>query len=214
MGSNMALSHTIKGLYAIVDDSCPNPAGRAQVLIKEGCRLIQLRAKRMSTAEFLETAREIKKICFAGGAALIINDRIDIAMAVEADGVHIGQDDFPVREARRLIGSKILGVSTHSQDEALTARKAGADYIGFGPVFETDTKPDAQAEKGLAPIAGIKSRVPIPLVAIGGIKKENMIDVIRAGADAVAMISELANEEDIKEIIYKLDKEVTCHDVH
>ncbi len=119
----------------------------------------------------------------------IMNDYIDIAMAVSADGVHLGQDDMPIEEARRVTGNKmIIGISTHNLNQAIKAQEHGADYIGFGPVFQTSTK-DAGKSKGLMSLKNICSKIRIPVVAIGGISSENINDVMNAGAEACAIIS-------------------------
>jgi len=188
----------IKGLYAIVDGSFPGPVPTAEGILAGGGRVLQLRAKKMSSARFLETAIAIRSLCAARGALFIINDRVDIAMMSGADGVHLGQDDLPVEAARKLLGSeKIIGVSTHNMDEACKASEGGADYIGFGPVFRTATKGDAHAVQGLGRLKEISSAVEIPLVAIGGISEGNMRSVLEAGADAAAVISAIASASDI-----------------
>lgn len=190
--------HIIKGLYAIIDDSFPEPLLTADRILAGGGRILQLRAKKISGAEFLETAIAIRSLCTAKGALLIINDRVDIAIMSGADGVHLGQDDLPIEAARRVLGSeKIIGVSTHNLTEACSASEEGADYIGFGPVFSTDTKSDAHAVQGLDKLKEISLVVDIPLVAIGGICEENMSSVLEAGADAVAVISAIAGASNI-----------------
>lgn len=123
------------------------------------------------------------------GAAFIVNDHPDIAMAVDADGVHLGQDDLPVEVARKLMGgSRIIGVSTHSVEQARAAQSAGADYIGFGPIFMTRTK-DAGPRQGIEGLRQVRKAVTLPVIAIGGINSGNLDEVLRAGADGVAVIS-------------------------
>ncbi|NOZ70289.1 MAG: thiamine phosphate synthase [Deferribacteres bacterium] len=154
-----------------------------------GIRMIQLREKQMSRKDIYREALSIRSLTLQHKTTFIINDYIDIAMAVNADGVHLGQDDMPVEEARRIMGrKKLIGVSTHSLKQAVAAQEAGADYIGFGPVSYTATK-DAGRPKGLNALRKIKSRINIPVVAIGGITPENVGDVLASGADAVAVIS-------------------------
>ena len=130
-------------------------------------------------------------------AAFIVNDHPDIAMAVEADGVHLGQDDLPVEEARKLMGgSRIIGVSTHSVEQARAAQSAGADYIGFGPIFTTKTK-DAGARQGIEGLRQVRKAVTLPVIAIGGINGGNLDEVLRAGADGVAVISAILAAPDL-----------------
>jgi thiamine-phosphate pyrophosphorylase len=154
-----------------------------------GVRTIQFREKHMNGKELYQEAVSIREIVRKYGATLIINDYVDIARAVDADGVHIGQEDMPVEEARKVLGKgKVIGVSTHSLAQAVRAEKAGADYIGFGPVFETSTK-DAGGSKGIGGLRKIRKRIRIPVVAIGGITWENVSTVLEAGADACAIVS-------------------------
>ena len=132
-------------------------------------------------------------------AVFIVNDHTDIALAVDADGVHLGQDDLPVEEARRLLGKdRIIGVSTHSADQARAAQAAAADYIGFGPVFTTKTK-DAGPLQGVENLSNIRKTVSLPVIAIGGITNENIGGVLGAGADGVAVISAILSAPDLRE---------------
>jgi len=132
-------------------------------------------------------------------AAFIVNDHPDIAMAVDADGVHLGQDDLPVLEARKLMGgSRIIGVSTHSVEQARAAQSAGADYIGFGPIFTTRTK-DAGPHQGIEGLSHVRKAVTLPVIAIGGISGENLDKVLSAGADGVAVISAILSAPDLYE---------------
>jgi len=165
----------------------------AREALKGGGRLIQLRAKKISTAGLVETAAAINDSCKRAGATFIVNDRVDVALAVDADGVHLGQDDLPISEARRLLGKdKIIGISTHSLEEAILAEAQGADYIGFGPVFKTLTKKDALKPRGLNDLRTITDRISIPVVAIGGINVTDLESLFDAGVDGVAMISAIA----------------------
>jgi thiamine-phosphate pyrophosphorylase len=157
--------------------------------IKAGIRIIQLREKDLPPKTIYEEALRIRSLTRRCNAVFIINDRIDIACAVDADGVHLGQDDMPAEEARKIMGRrKIVGISTHSLKEARDAQRHGADYIGFGPVFHTRTK-DAGMPKDLGTLSGIKRSLGIPVVAIGGITRINTADVMEAGADAIAVAS-------------------------
>lgn len=190
----------IKGFYAIVDDSFPDPAATAYMIISSGCRLMQFRSKKLPASDILNIAIEIRKIAQHFGATFILNDRVDIALCANADGVHLGQEDIPLPEARKLIGKeKIVGISTHNRMEALEAQSNGADYIGFGPVFPTKTKLDARHHKGIEALEEITKGAVVPVVAIGGINIANIDSVFRAGAGAAALISGIAEADDIKE---------------
>jgi thiamine-phosphate pyrophosphorylase len=161
----------------------------ARRAVSAGIKVIQFREKSMSKKDIFKEALAVRNITRSGKAKLIINDHIDIAMAVNADGVHLGQKDIPVDAARRIFGKgRIIGISTHNMRQALKAQAGGADYIGFGPVFRTGTK-DAGRPRGLKALKNIRERISIPVVAIGGIKRDNISSVINAGADACAIIS-------------------------
>lgn len=155
-----------------------------------GAGVVQIREKNLSSRAFYETALEIVRLARPMGRAVIVNDRLDIAMACGADGVHLGQMDLPCGEARRLGGCGfIVGVSVGTEAEAVAAERAGADYLGISPVFATPTKPDAPEPAGLAGLRRIRRAVRLPLVAIGGIHAGNAADAVRAGADGVAVVS-------------------------
>ncbi len=157
--------------------------------LKAGARWIQYRDKESSRREVYGEAVGLREITKGFNAVFIVNDHPDIALAVNADGVHLGQDDLPAKETRKMMGTgSIIGVSTHSLEQAMVAEKDGADYIGFGPVFHTATK-NAGRPKGLDMLLDIKKRVNLPVVAIGGINLENINAVLKAGADAVAVAS-------------------------
>jgi len=156
------------------------------VVLRAGVKCIQYREKDLSRREIYGNAVILRRLTGIFKAAFIINDHADIALAVDADGVHLGQDDLPLKEAREIMGSKIVGISTHNLAQAREAEGGGADYIGFGPVFQTITK-YAGTPKGVDNIRIIKENVTIPLVAIGGISLDNIASVINAGADAVAV---------------------------
>ncbi len=158
------------------------------IALKAGAEWIQYREKEKTRREIFDEALRLRRLTGEYGAAFIVNDHADIALAVDADGVHLGQDDLPLQEARKFMGKKIIGISTHSLAEALAAFSSGADYIGFGPVFHTTTK-DAGEPKGVELLKEIKRHVSIPVVAIGGISPENLQMVRKAGADGVAVAS-------------------------
>ncbi len=157
--------------------------------MQAGVKWVQYRDKERSRRDIYEESIRLMDMAKKFGAVLIINDHPDIGLAADADGVHLGQDDLPAKEARKIMGkSRIIGVSTHTVKQARDAERDGADYIGFGPVFYTTTK-DAGRPQGIEMLREIKSQVRIPVVAIGGITAENIGPVLEAGADAVAVSS-------------------------
>jgi thiamine-phosphate pyrophosphorylase len=162
-------------------------------LIRGGARLIQLRDKGASPSEFYHQAAAALRIAHTHSAKLIINDRVDVALVLKADGVHLGQSDLPVEVARSLLGKNaIIGVSTHNITQAMLAAKMAPDYIAFGPIFDTLTKHNPDPVVGLAKLRDVRANTgSLPLVAIGGINSLNAASVLGAGADAVAMIAEL-----------------------
>jgi thiamine-phosphate pyrophosphorylase len=177
-------------LYLIIDAALSDlqPEDVALQALRAGVRLIQYRDKGKPRLEIYGKAKKLRQRTREFGAALIINDHADIAVAVNADGVHLGQEDLPLHEARKIMGRKLIGISTHSLKEAVDATVGGADYIGFGPVFFTSTK-EAGQPQGIAMVREVKRTVAIPVVAIGGISCDNVLSVLGAGADAVAAAS-------------------------
>lgn len=197
----------IKGYYFITDSSLSRNGIIKDVLcaLNEGVNIIQYREKTSSTRKMYDEALKLRKLI--KDALFIVNDRIDICLAVDADGVHIGQEDLPFSITRSIIGkNKIIGVSVHSVNEAIEAEKNGVDYIAVSPIFPTGTKPDAKLPVGLGVLSEVKSSVSIPVVAIGGITLENALDVIGAGADAICAISAVLNLEDVAFEIRKFQK--------
>jgi thiamine-phosphate pyrophosphorylase len=187
-------------LYAILDAAqCRERSldGVLKDLLRGGGRVVQLRLKEASGAEFLELAEKAGRHAASAGCLLFVNDRVDIALAAGADGVHLGQDDLPLTAARRLIGERIIGISTHTPSQARDAEEGGADYIGFGPMFGTNTKETGYSPRGLEMLRAVRREVKLPIVAIGGITEGNATEVLRAGADAVAMISGLMGAQDV-----------------
>jgi thiamine-phosphate pyrophosphorylase len=179
-------------LYVILDRGAAGDRDLALVLdavLEGGCRVVQLREKIMPLADLYPVARALRRRCREAGCLFIVNDRVDLALAVEADGVHIGQDDLPAREARRLLRpGMILGVSTHDESQARHARDEGADYVAVGSMFPTGSKASFRLV-GPDLVRRVRPEIPVPLVAIGGITVDNVTKVIQAGADAVAVIS-------------------------
>jgi thiamine-phosphate pyrophosphorylase len=168
-----------------------------QAAINGGATVIQLRLKESSTREMLSLGRQLHELTRRVGLPLIVDDRVDVALALQAEGVHLGQEDMPAEVARRLIGpDRILGVSARSVAEAKEAEAAGADYLGVGDIFGTTSKPDAGAPIGLERFAEIVSSVSIPVVGIGGITLENAALVMQSGAAGVAVISAVIGAPD------------------
>ena len=187
-------------LYAIVDPLATwiDPVQLGEALLAGGARCLQLRLKDATAATIFRVAQVLRQSTAAQNALLIINDRPDIAQAVGADGVHLGQDDVPVAVARRLLGSRrFVGVSTHDVPQAIAAAAAGADYLGVGPMFATASKVGALPPRGPALLREIRRAVTLPLVAIGGITAETAPELLRHGADSIAMIAALVTAPDI-----------------
>ena len=190
-------------VYVITDPGLSRGRGHVQVVteaIRGGATVVQLRDKRAGGRELVEVGRALRQITREAGVLFIVNDRVDVALAVEADGVHVGQDDIPADIARRLIGAKmILGVSVADVQEASKAKADGADYLGIGAIYATATKSDAGAAIGPAVIADIKRAVDLPAVGIGGINIHNAAEVIQNGADGVAVISAVVGAPDVRQ---------------
>ena len=189
-------------LYAVTDRTWVKDTtlmDQVKEALEGGITFLQLREKHLSKEEFIKEAREMKELSKEYKVPFVINDNIEVALAVDADGVHIGQDDMSVEEARKLLGEdKIIGVSAHNVNEAMKAQKGGADYLGVGAVCATSTKKDANVVSK-EEIKKIKEAVDIPIVAIGGIKKDNIHTLKGTGVDGVAVVSAIFAAEDIKE---------------
>lgn len=187
-------------LYAILDTEATrgrSPEEALRALLDGGAAIIQLRAKSLAPREFLELARLARAETRTRDCRLIVNDRVDIALACDADGVHLGQDDLPLAAGRKIMGTRIVGVSTHDVAQAREAERGGADYIGFGPMFGTTTKDTGYTARGIEMLGEIRAAVMLPIVAIGGITEEKAPEVWRAGADSVAIISDILHAVDI-----------------
>ncbi len=179
-------------LYVITNRDLQRNRSTIEVVeevIRGGATIIQLREKNLSTRVFFENALTIRKITKPAGIPLIINDRMDIALAVNADGIHLGEEDLPLKYARKIAPHLIIGYSADSVLDAQQAEKDGADYLGVGSVFPTTTKVDAGPAIGIQRLEEIKKAVSIPVVAIGGINLANLPEVIQAGVDGVAVVS-------------------------
>ena len=196
-------------LYVITDSALAGgkpDSEIARLAYEGGAEAVQLRMKNASSAAMLQQAIEIQKLAEDLNKIFIVNDRVDIAFASEADGVHLGQDDLPLSYARKILGyDYIIGKSVSNSKEAVMAYEEGADYIALGPIFNTDTKTDAGAGIGLDALLEVREAAPdIPLVAIGGINLGNIKDVIDTGADSVAVISAVVAKNDIKKAVHEL----------
>jgi thiamine-phosphate pyrophosphorylase len=174
-----------------------DPVEIVMAQIRGGADVIQLREKEMSKKGRLELGEKIRDLTRQEGVLFIVNDDVDLALILDADGVHLGQDDIPIKAARPLMKDKIIGVSTHSLEQVREAISSGADYIGVGPIFETVTKNDREALVGLDLLRRIKDFCPIPYIAIGGIGKDNIASVTAAGCHSAAVISDILLAPDI-----------------
>lgn len=195
-------------LYAITDHALSRGRDNVSVvreLLEEGVKIIQYREKERKMGVMLEECRAIRRLCREYGACFIVNDHADIALLVDADGVHVGQDDLPVPEVRRLLGpDKIIGLSTHSPEQARAAVNAGADYIGVGPIYATKTKKDVCEPVGLSYLEFVAANLNIPFVAIGGIKADNVAQVVRAGARTCVVVSAFVGAPDIRAAVREM----------
>jgi len=166
--------------------------------LRAGVKAVQLREKDMSIKELLDTAYRMKGLTSGYGARLFVNDRIDVALCTEADGVHLGQTGIPVHAVRKMVGKKMLiGASTHNLTEALAAEKEGADFITFGPLYDTPSKRRFGKPLGLDVLKSVSEKLSVPVFGIGGIKQENIRDVIRSGAYGIALIRGILGEVDV-----------------
>ena len=196
-------------LYAVTDRHWLNGRTLYEV-VKEsldgGVTFLQLREKTLDEAHFLEEAKELQKLCKEYKVPFIINDNVDIAVAMDADGVHVGQSDMEAGDVRAKLGpDKIIGVSAQTVEQALLAQERGADYLGVGAVFHTDSKADA-ADISHETLKAITEAVDIPVIAIGGISKENVSELSGTGICGIAVISAIFAEKDIKNATKKLKK--------
>lgn len=200
------------GVYAITDSK----SGKnkqfleyCEELLKGGAKIIQYREKKRNLKILLEEAKALRKLTLKYNAIFIVNDFLDIAILSEADGIHIGQDDLPIKEVRKILGeNKIIGISTHTPQEAKQAIIGGADYIGVGPIFHTETKEDAYAPVTLEYLDFINKNINLPYVAIGGIKESNIDKVLSMGAKSICLISELVGADNTFEKTKKINDKI------
>lgn len=198
-------------VYVLTDSRlCGRPLEQCvEAALRGGATAIQLREKHLSTRQLVELASALLPVVRHYGVPFIVNDRVDVALAVDADGVHLGTDDMPVELARRLLGpQRIIGASVESPEEALQAERAGADYLGVGPIFATTTKPDAGEPKGPELLAAVRRVTRLPIVAISGVTAQNAPLAIRAGADGVAVISAVMAAPDVEAATRRLAEAV------
>lgn len=209
----MAVSEKIKKARLYCITTPPKNGHSYEEMAEQACRggadVLQLREKNLSAKELLLLAKKVREICHHYETLFIVNDRIDIALAAGADGVHLGQEDLPLLEARKFVSSYLtasrfplpagflIGCSTHSLEQALAAERGGADYVGCGPIFATPTKPDLQPV-GLNLIREYRKHLQIPFVAIGGIEEKNLREVIEAGAKCVAVVRAVCGSENVE----------------
>jgi thiamine-phosphate pyrophosphorylase len=197
---NMKPKNIDYSLYLVTDRGLARGRSTFDIVkaaVSGGVTCVQLREKDCSTLEFIEQALAIKNFLEEREVPLIINDRLDVALAVAADGVHLGQSDMPLETARKIAGpSMLIGISAESVQDAVEAEKGGADYLGVSPIYATPTKTDTVPPLGLEGLRKIRKRVEIPLVGIGGLNTSNAAEVIRNGADGIAVVSAIVAAED------------------
>ena len=202
-------------LYLVTDRDLANGKPLEQIIeeaVKGGVSMVQIREKDSNTRDFYQLAVSVKQILQKYNVPLIINDRLDIALAADADGLHIGQSDLPYEQARKILGpDKIIGLSVESIEQAREANKLDVDYIGLSPVFSTQTKNDIAKPLELDGVREIVSFTKHPTVAIGGINTKNAGDVIHAGADGIAVVSAIISNENPKEAASELRKILNIH---
>jgi thiamine-phosphate pyrophosphorylase len=189
----------MRGFYFITDAALSRAGNVSDVIqaVAAGVRVVQYREKNSPPDRMRQEARELRRLCRS--VLFLVNDQVEVALEVGADGVHLGQDDLPYDAARKMLGpEKIIGVTVHNVEEALDAARLGADYLGVSPIFSTRTKADAGAPGGLALLREIRARVSLPLVAIGGITLANAREVVRAGADGLCAISAVVTSPEVK----------------
>ena len=200
-------------LYLVTDRALSLGRSNLEVIqaaVEGGVTLVQLREKEATTREFYEEGLHIKDYLLSKNIPLIINDRIDIALALDADGVHLGKEDMPVDLARKTLGQqKIIGASVFTREEAKAAEILGADYLGLSPIFTTETKPELREQIGIEGIAPLKRAVNIPVVGIGSVNQANAYQVVKAGLDGIAVVSAICSQEDPRAAAQALKTEVS-----
>ncbi|MGL4786928.1 MAG: thiamine phosphate synthase [Cetobacterium sp.] len=197
------------GVYAITDSKSGKNKEFLEYcedLLKGGAKIIQYREKKRDLKLLLEEAKALRELTLKYNATFIVNDYLDIALLSEADGIHIGQDDLPIKDVRKILGeNKIIGISTHNPQEAQQAIIDGADYIGVGPIFYTETKEDVCAPVTLEYLDFVNKNIKLPYVAIGGIKENNIDKVLALGAKSICLVSELVGADNTLETTKRIN---------
>jgi thiamine-phosphate pyrophosphorylase len=199
-------------LYPVIGERFCSGRPSVEVLkgvILGGARIVQFREKDFPEHEIFRRAEQYRRITADAGILLVINDRVDIAMAVDADGVHLGQDDIPLEAARRIAPDLLIGVSTHSMEEALAAREGGADYVNVGPIFPTKTKQGVSRTLGPEAVTEIGERIELPYTVMGGIKEENLHEVLSRGARRVAVVTAVTQAPDVEKTTRSLVERIS-----
>jgi len=209
----MKLKNIDYSLYLVTDRGLARGRSTLEIVsaaVKGGATVVQLREKNCSTREFIEQAMHIKDFLKTHSVPLVINDRVDVAQAVKADGVHLGQTDMPLEMAKGILGdTMIIGISTESVQDGIEAEKGGADYLGVSPIYATPTKTDTAPPLGLEGLREIRKAVNLPLVGIGGLSRNNAAEVVRSGADGVAVVSAIVAADDPETAARELKKIIT-----
>lgn len=201
------LMEKLRGVYVITDETiCP---GRTHIQITEaalegGAKIIQLRDKLASDEYMIESGKVIRKLTAEAGALFIVNDRLEVALACDADGLHAGQSDRPAGELRQILGDRILGISAATVDDAKRAKVDGADYLGVGPIFSTSTKTDAGDATGVCMLPLLKAATHLPIVAIGGINESNLAEIAKSGVESASVISAVVCADDMVSAVKRL----------
>jgi thiamine-phosphate pyrophosphorylase len=185
-------------LYPILDESrSADLQHDAEAVIHAGVKILQLRCKKMTNADFYQLVTKLVPVCKQHGVLLILNDRVDVCMVTDASGVHLGQDDFPATEARQLLSDAIIGVSTHNIMQVQEADRLPVDYISIGPIFPTTSKPNPDPVVGIDLLRKARNLTKKPIVCIGGITENEIPELLRAGANGIAVISEIYRSADV-----------------
>lgn len=203
-----------EGLYPVISQEfCRqfDSLGMLKAILDSGIGMVQLREKSMTKRAIFELARQYREITSTHNVIFIVNDHLDIALAVGADGVHLGQDDLPCTAARSLSPDLIIGVSTHNLSEARLAQAAGASYVNIGPIFKTQTKSLPIPPVGIPALKDVNTNINIPITTMGGIKEENLQHVLEAGARRIAMVTEITQAENPGAIARRLHQKIRTY---
>lgn len=215
LSTDNAAAWRLSGLYVILDPSVSPDLSLPDVLkasATAGAKLFQYRNKTASMKGAYAEALPLRKIAHELGALFIVNDRCDLALAVDADGVHLGQGDLPLHLARKVMGShKLIGISTHNREQVVAATAGGPDYLGFGPIFTPGSKVDHDPVVGLEGLRAIRTLTSLPIFAIGGITLESVGEVMRAGANGAAVISAILKAPDIRQTVSDFVARISTH---